>query len=141
MQYGLLKGSFIPPPGIRELRDLSRRRAHLQGERNRAINRIRRLLEIANIKLGSVVSDITGKTASLILAEICRGNYTPEELAKLAQASLKNKRTELIGSLKGFYSDHFRWLLTEAVQDLAHLDRSWSCWTSNLPNGCYGIRI
>jgi transposase len=122
MQYGLLKGSFIPPPGIRELRDLSRRRAHLQGESNRAINRIRRLLETANIKLGSVVSDITGKTASLILAEICRGNCTPEELAKLAQASLKNKRTELIGSLKGFYSDHFRWLLTEAVQDLAHLD-------------------
>jgi transposase len=123
MQYGLLRGSFIPPSGIRELRDLSRRRAHLQGERNRAINRIRRLLETANIKLGSVVSDITGKTASLILAEICRGNCTPEELAKLAQASLKNKRTELIGSLKGFYSDHFRWLLTEAVQDLGHLDR------------------
>jgi len=123
MQYGLLKGSFIPPPPIRELRDLSRRRTHLQGERNRVINRIRRLLETVNIKLGSVVSDITGKTARLILGEICRGNCTPEELVKLAQASLKNKRTELIGSLKGFYSEHFRWLLTEAVQDLAYLDR------------------
>jgi transposase len=123
MQYGLLKGSFIPPPPIRELRDLSRRRAHLQGERNRVINRIRRLLETVNIKLGSVVSDITGKTARLILGEICRGNCAPEELAKLAQASLKNKRTELIGSLKGFYSEHFRWLLAEAVQDLAYLDR------------------
>ena len=123
MQYGLLKGSFIPPPAIRELRDLSRRRTHLQGERNRVINRIRRLLETANIKLGSVVSDITGKTARLILGEICRGNCTPEALAKLAQASLKNKRTELIGSLKGFYSEHFRWLLTEAMQDLTYLDR------------------
>lgn len=123
MQYGLLKGSFIPPPPIRELRDLSRRRTHLQGERNRVINRIRRLLETANIKLGSVVRDITGKTARLILGEICRGNCTPGELAKLAQASLKNKRTELIGSLKGFYSEHFRWLLIEAVQDLAYLDR------------------
>lgn len=123
MQYGLLKGSFIPPPPIRQLRDLSRRRTHLQGERNRVINRIRRQLETANIKLGSVVSDITGKTARLILGEICRGNCAPEELAKLAQASLKNKRTELIGSLKGFYSEHFRWLLQEAVQDLAYLDR------------------
>lgn len=123
MQFGLLKGSFIPPPPIRELRDLSRRRTHLQEDRNRVINRIRRLLETANIKLGSVVSDITGKTASLILREICLGNCTPEELAKLAQASLKNKRTALIASLKGFYSEHFRWLLTEAVQDLAHLDR------------------
>ncbi len=122
LQYGLLKGSFIPPPPIRELRDLSRRRTHLQGDRNRVINRIRRLLETANIKLGSVVSDITGKTASLILGEICRGNCTAEELVKLAQASLKNKRAELISSLKGFYSEHFRWLLTEAVQDLAHLD-------------------
>jgi transposase len=123
MQYGLLKGSFIPPPPIRELRDLSRRRTHLQGERNRVINRIRRLLETANIKLGSVVSDITGKTASLILGEICHGNCNPEELVKLAQASLKNKRAELTGSLKGSYSEHFRWLLTEAVQDLAHLNR------------------
>jgi transposase len=122
LQYGLLKASFIPPPAIRELRDLSRRRAHLQGERNRVINRIRRLLETANIKLGSVVSDITGKTARLILSEITRGHCQPEELAKLAQASLKNKRAELIGSLKGFYTEHFRWLLTEAVQDLAHLD-------------------
>jgi transposase len=122
MQYGLLKGSFIPPPPIRELRDLTRRRTHLQGDRNRVINRIRRLLETANIKLGSVVSDITGKTASLILDEICRGNCNPEELAKQAQASLKNKRTELIGSLKGFYSEHFRWLLTEVVQDLVRLD-------------------
>lgn len=77
MQYGLLKGSFIAPPEIRELRDLSRRRTHLQGERDRVINRIRRLLETANIKLGSVVSDITGKTASLILDEICRDNCTP----------------------------------------------------------------
>ncbi len=63
LQYGLLKGSFIPPPPIRERRDLARRRAHLQGERNRVISRVRRLLETANIKLGSVVSDITGKTA------------------------------------------------------------------------------
>jgi transposase len=122
MQYGLLKASFIPPPPIRELRDLSRRRAHVQEDRNRVINRIRRLLETANIKLGSVVSDITGKTASLILAAICRGNCTPEELVKLAQASLKNKRTELMASLKGFYSEHFRWLLRESVQDLATLD-------------------
>jgi transposase len=123
LQYGLLKGSFIPPPPIRELRDLTRRRAHLQGDRNRVINRIRRLLETANIKLGSVVSDITGKTALLMLEEIARGDCDPEELVKLAQASLKNKRAELIASLNGFYTEHFRWLLAEALQELVHLDR------------------
>jgi hypothetical protein len=63
MQYGLLKGSFIPPAPVRELRDLTRRRTHLQGERNRVLNRIRRLLETVNVKLGSVASDISGKTA------------------------------------------------------------------------------
>jgi transposase len=123
LQYGLLKASFIPPPAIRELRDVTRRRTHLQGERNRVLNRIRRLLETANIKLGSVVSDINGKTARLILEQIAQGNCDPKALAKLAKASLKNKRTELIGSLNGFYSEHFRWLLSESVQELSYLDR------------------
>jgi transposase len=122
-QYGLLKGSFIPPPPIRELRDLTRRRTHLQGERNRVLNRIRRLLETVNVKLGSVASDIGGKTARLILAQISRGNCVPEELAKLAQGSLKNKRAELTASLYGFYTEHFRWLLAESLQELVHLDR------------------
>jgi transposase len=123
LQYGLLKGSFIPPAPVRELRDLTRRRTHLKGERNRVLNRIRRLLETVNIKLGSVVSDIGGKTARLILTQISRGNYIPEELAKLARASLKNKRSELTASLKGFYSESFRWLVAESLQELAHLDR------------------
>jgi hypothetical protein len=70
-----------------------------------------------------VVSDIGGKTSRLILSQISRGNYIPEELAKLAQASLKNKRTELVASLKGFYTEHFRWLLSESLQELMHLDR------------------
>lgn len=122
LQYGLLKGSFIPPPPIRELRDLTRRRTHLQGERNRVLNRIRRLLETANLKLGSVVSDINGKTAQLILAEIVEGQCDPNKLAKLAKASLKHKSKELAASLNGFYSEHFRWLLFEAVQELRYLD-------------------
>jgi transposase len=123
LQYGLLKSSFIPPPPIRELRDLTRRRTHVQGERNRVLNRIRRLLETVNVKLGSVASDIGGKTCRLILAQISRGNYAAEELAKLAQAGLKNKRAELRASLKGFYTEHFRWLLADSLQELAQLDR------------------
>ena len=123
LECGLLKGSFIPPPPIRELRDVTRRRTHLQSDRNRVLNRIRRLLETANLKLGSVVSDITGRTAQLILDEIAHGNCDPKELAQLAKASLKNKKVELAASLHGLYSDHFRWLLSEAMQELADLDR------------------
>jgi transposase len=76
----LLKASFIPPPAIRELRDVTRRRTHVQGERNRVLNRIRRLLETANNKLGSVVSDLNGKTARLILEQIAQGACDPKEL-------------------------------------------------------------
>jgi hypothetical protein len=122
-QYGLLQGSFIPPVPVRELRDLTRRRAHLQHDRNRVVNRIARLLETVNIKLGSVVSDLTGKTSQLILAAVAKADCDPEELVKLAQASLKNKRALLIPSLEGFCTDHFRWLLSEALHDLALLDR------------------
>jgi transposase len=123
LQHGLLKGSFIPPRPIRELRDVTRRRTHLQSDRNRVLNRIRRLLETANFKLGSVVSDINGRTAHLILDELADGHCDPTELAQLAKASLKNKKAELAASLHGFYSEHFRWLLSEAVQELADLDR------------------
>jgi transposase len=123
LQHGLLKGSFIPTRPIRELRDVTRRRTHLQSDRNRVLNRIRRLLETANLKLGSVVSDISGRTAHLILDAIVHGKCDPKELAQLAKASLKNKKVELAASLHGFYSEHFRWLLSEAVQELADLDR------------------
>jgi transposase len=123
-QYGLLQGSFIPPTPVRELRDLTRRRTHLQQDRNRVVNRIARLLETVNIKLGSVVSDLTGKTSQLILAALAKGSCDPEELVKLAQASLKNKRALLIPSLEGFCGEHFRWLLSEALRDLKLLDRT-----------------
>jgi transposase len=121
-QYGLLQASFIPPAPVRELRDLTRRRAHLQQERNRLVNRIARLLETVNIKLGSVVSDLTGKTSQLILAAVAKGSCDPQELVKLAQASLKNKKDLLLASLEGFSSEHFQWLLSEALKDLKLLD-------------------
>jgi transposase len=123
LQHGLLQGSFIPPRPIREMRDVTRRRTHLQNDRNRVLNRIRRLLETANFKLGSVVSDINGRTAHLILDELAHGHCDPKELAQLAKASLKHKKVELAASLHGFYSEHFRWLLSEATQELADLDR------------------
>jgi transposase len=133
-QYGLLQGSFIPPAPVRELRDLTRRRTHLQQGRNRAVNRIARLLETVNIKLGSLVSDLTGKTPQLIFEGMARGSCDPEELVKLAQASLKNKRELLKTSLEGFSNDHFRWLLTEALRDFKLLDSRLEQRTDELPN-------
>ena len=83
---------------------------------------------------------MSGKTARLILVQISRGNYVPEELAKLAQASLKKKTAELAASLKGFYTEHFRWLLAESLQELAHLDGDCSRLISDSPDSCSPIR-
>ena len=122
-QYDLLRGSFIPPPFVRRWRDLTRRRCHVQADRNRIINRIGRLLETANIKLGSVVSDIVGKSGWSILNALASGDTDPEWLAGLAHGSLKGKRSELTAALRGCVNDHFRWLLRELLDDLARLDR------------------
>jgi transposase len=121
-QYGLLAASFIPPKPIRQLRDLTRRRAHVQQDRNRIINRIDRWLETANCKLGSVASNIVGKTGRLILDAIVRGEKDPERLAAMAQGTLQLKKADLARALQGRYTEHFRWLLKDLLADLARLD-------------------
>jgi transposase len=118
-----LRSSFIPPPPVRELRDLTRRRSQLQQDRNRVINRIGRLLETANIKLGSVASDIVGKTGWLILNAIAHGEKDPKQLAERAQGSLQGKKAELEEDLRGYTSEHFRWQLCELLEDVSRLDR------------------
>lgn len=121
-QYDLLRASFIPPPPIRELRDLTRRRTHLQQDRNRLINRIGRLLETANFKLSSVATNILGKTGWLILNAIARGETDPEQLASLAQGRLQSKKAELAEAMRGYTSEHFRWLLKELLEEITTLD-------------------
>lgn len=122
LQYGLLRGSFIPPKPIRELRDLTRRRVHLQGDRNRVINRIARQLETANIKLGSVASNIVGKSGRTMLKAIAAGRSNPEWLAERAIGHLRVKIPELMLAFEGRYSEHFRWLLAELLSELEWLD-------------------
>lgn len=123
LQHGLLRGSFVPPKPIRQLRDLTRMRVQVQKDRNRVINRIGRLLETVNIKLGSVASDLTGKTCQAILHAILKGRSQPEQLAELALGTLRNKKTELALALDGRYSEHFRWMLGEYENELERLDR------------------
>jgi transposase len=121
-QYDLLRASFIPPPEIRQLRDLTRRRTVLAGDWNRLTNRIRRLLEMGNVKLSSVMSSITSKTGQLILQAIASGRSDRGKLAELAQGSLKQKKSELKQALPEHYSGHFRWQLAELLNELSELD-------------------
>jgi transposase len=122
LQYGLLRGSFIPPRPVRQMRELTRMRAHIQQDRNRIINRIGRLLETVNIKLGSVASHIVGKSGRAILQRIAEGPALPEQLAKLALGSLKAKAPDLILALDGRPDAHFRWLLSRLLKKPDWLD-------------------
>ena len=122
LQYGLLRGSFVPPRPVRQFRDLTRMRVQVQRDRNRVINRIGRLLETANIKLGSVASNIVGVSGRLILKAIAAGRTKPEDLAEMAVGRLKSKTHELSLALQGRFSDHFRWLLERLLAELEWLD-------------------
>jgi transposase len=123
LQEGLLRGSFVPPQPVRELRELTRRRAHLQGDRNRVINRIVRLLETANIKLSSVLSDVTGKSGRAILNAIVSGETAPGDLATYASKRVKHSRQEFELALEGRYSDHLRWFAQQLLEELDQVDR------------------
>jgi transposase len=122
LQHGRLAGSFIPPVEIREARALSRRRVHLQQDRNRVTNRIGRLLQTANIKLSSVLSNIVGVSGERMLRSIAAGEQDRKKLAQLAHYSLEGKKTAIESSLEGRFTPHFRYLLNELFCDLDHLD-------------------
>jgi transposase len=123
-QYGLVRPSFIPPAPIRELRDLTRRRTHLQQDRNRVINRIRRLLETANIKLGSVMSNVVGDTGRSILEGLATTKLNrPEIFADFAKGSLKQKKEEIRKALRVPITEHFQFMLSELLDELDRLDK------------------
>lgn len=122
LQYGLLRGSFVPPKPVRQMRELTRMRVHIQQDRNRVINRIGRLLETANIKLGSVASNIVGKSGRAILNLLASGHSNPEGMADKALGILRNKMPDLILALDGRTDAHFRWLLSRLLHKLDGLD-------------------
>ncbi len=123
LQHGLLKPSFIPDRGQRELRELTRYRKSLIEERAREVNRIQKVLEGANIKLGSVVSDVLGKSGTRMLAALAAGTTDPVELAALADERLRATPEELQRALQGLMGAHQQFLLRQQLQHLAALDR------------------
>ena len=122
MQHGLLQASFIPDQQQRELRELTRYRQSLVEERNRYANRLQKVLEGTNLKLASVVTDIQGLSAQMILRAILAGEEDPERLADLAQRKLRSKRTDLERALVGKLSEHHRFMLGELLSHLDFLD-------------------
>ena len=122
LAHGLLKASFVPPKPIQELRDLTRYRVKLKGEHNRVHNRVAKVLEDANIKLGSVASDILGQSGRNIIAALIAGEKRPDRLAGKAVSSLRKKQAELELALRGDLSEHHRFLLKELMEDLERIE-------------------
>jgi len=119
LEHGLLKGSFIPPLEIRDLRDLTRYRRKLVEMRVSEVNRLQKILEQANIKLASVATDIMGVSGRAMLAALLAGEQDTAKLAELSKGRLRNKKADLQAALVGRFRPHHAQVLSEI---LAHID-------------------
>jgi transposase len=125
LEHGLLRGSFVPPPVIRELRDLTRYRKRLIQAHTSECQRIQKTLEDAGIKLdsvASVASDVLGVSGRAMLAALIAGERDPGVLAELAKGKLRRKIPELRQALRGRFTDHHALLIGLCLEHTAHLE-------------------
>ena len=124
LRHGLLRGSFIPSKPQRQLRERTRYRSTLVQDHARALNRLQAVLEDANLKLASVVTDISGVSARAMLEAILAGQRDVEALADLARGRLRAKRDQLKEALEGRVTAHHSFLLSEPLSTLEYLDEA-----------------
>jgi len=122
LEHGLLRGSFVPPLAIRELRDLTRYRKRLVQAHTSECQRIHKTLEDAGIKLDSVASDVLGVSGRAMLHALVAGERHPEVLAELAKGMLRKKIPELRQALRGRFRDHHALLIGLCLDHTAHLE-------------------
>lgn len=122
LECGLLRSSFIPPPEIRELRDLTRYRKRLVQDRTREAQRVEKVLEDTGIKLSSVASSVLTKSARAMIDALIAGERDPAVLADLAQARMRSKIGELTLALRGRFSEHHAVLLRVHLDHVDQID-------------------
>ncbi len=128
--HGLVRGSFVPPAPVRQLRDLTRTRTSIVRERTREWQRLEKLLEDAGVKLTSVATDISGPSGRAMLDAMIDGERNPAVLADLARARLRDKIPALTEALEGRFTEHHAFLTrlhlrlidehTAAINELTH---------------------
>jgi transposase len=124
LEHGLLRGSFVPPVAIRELRDLTRHRKVLIQERQRVANRLHKLLQDAGIKLASVATDILGVSGRAMLEALVQGTTDPDVLADLARGKLRKKLAALRQVLSGRFRPHHAFLVSQLLAHVDYLDEA-----------------
>ena len=123
LQHGLLTSSFVPDRAQRELRELVRYRRKLVQTRSSEVQRLQKVLEGANLKLSSVISDVTGVSGMAILNAIVEGETDPETLASFGNERLKASKEELAEALDGIQGDHQRMLLKSQFRHIEFLNQ------------------
>lgn len=124
LRHGLVRGSFVPAPEQRALRELTRYRSSLLNERSRTVNRVQKVLEDANIKLSSVISDVFGKSGRAMIEGLLVEDPDPATLAALADPRIQASQEQLIAALTGRMAAHHRVLLREQVRHIDELNGS-----------------
>jgi transposase len=136
LRHGLLKASFIPPVGQRELRELTRYRSTFVHEKATLVNRIQKVLESANIKLASVASNVVGASGRAMLAALIEGQASPAEMAELSKGRLRDKREQLVKALEGQVKAHHRFVLTELLCQIDSLDETIARFDEQIEDYC-----
>jgi transposase len=121
LKNGLLERNFIPPEDIRNLRDLTRYRSKLVSEIASEKNRIIKILETANIKLSSVLSDVFGESGRRIIEDLAGGITDPKELVKHVVGRVKNSKDDFIRALTGRITQHHRFMIQQALNHICDL--------------------
>jgi len=132
LECGLLRPSFVPPPEIRELRDLTRYRVQQVRDRAREVNRLCKVLEDAGIKLSSVASDVLGASGRAMLEALMHGTTDPVVLADLARGKLRQKLPALQRALQGRFRRHHAFLLEQILAKIDFLDDTLTRLTDEL---------
>lgn len=124
LAHGLIRASFVPPVAVQELRALTRTRKQFVRERSAHVQRIEKVLEDANLKLGVVLTDIMGKSGRAVLQAIVDGHTDPEGLIRLVSLRVKASRAEVLEALRGHVSTHHRFMLKLHLDHIDALDRA-----------------
>ena len=122
LEWGLLRGSLVLPPAMRDLRDLTRYRKHQIRDRAREINRLHRVLEDAGLKLSTVATDVMGVSGRAMLEALLHGTTDPGVLADLATGKLRKKLPALREALAGHFRSHHRFLIGQILAKVDFLD-------------------
>lgn len=132
LEHGLLRSSFVPPPAIRELRDVTRYRLQQVRDRAQEVNRLCKVLEDAGLKLSSVASDVLGASGRAMITALVEGTTDPQVLADLARGKLRKKLPELRRALQGRFRPVHAFLLEQILAKIDFLDDTLERITAEL---------